>query len=154
MVIYDLQCNQSHNFEAWFKDQNAFEKQRRLGLVQCPICGISQVKKLPSACHIKGSAPVQPKPQTPPPQEGPATLQKPKTDNVDPIVFLKTVQKYVQDNFKNVGKGFTDQAIQMQKGEIPREPIHGTATKNDIERLDNEEVSYIPLPKLDERFKN
>lgn len=151
MVIYDLQCDQSHTFETWFKDQGAFEKQKRFGLVQCPVCGTSQVRKVPSACHIKTGTPVVQQSQTPALQKNPAPS---KPDPVDPVVLIKTVQKYVQNHFKNVGKEFAEKAIQMHNGEIPKEPIHGTATKNDIEQLDSEGVCYVPLPKLDERFEN
>lgn len=154
MVIYDLTCRLGHVFEAWFKDAQSFEKQKRAGLVQCAVCGTSDVKALPSGCHFGAKAGKE------------ATRVETREDppgtvagycgqtQVDPVVLLKTVQKFVRDHCKNVGKEFTKKAIQMKRGEVAAEPIYGTATEKDRDWLDEEGVSYLPLPKLPESLEN
>lgn len=166
MVIYDLICSGGHRFEGWFKDAAGFERQRRAGLVQCAFCGLSGVARVPSGCHTQGIE-TQPVPPRHPAQESPQNKQPvpnavaaqepaqsthPKT--ADPVLVLKTMQKYVKEKFKYVGNQFADEAIKMQEGEKPAESIYGSATKSDLNRLDEAGVSYLPLPKLPESFEN
>ena len=39
MIHYELRCSQDHEFDGWFKDSAAFERQAKRGLVECPHCG-------------------------------------------------------------------------------------------------------------------
>ena len=39
MIKYALGCAEGHEFESWFPDSAAYEKQRRRGLIACPECG-------------------------------------------------------------------------------------------------------------------
>ncbi|MGD8990243.1 MAG: DUF1178 family protein, partial [Desulfobacterales bacterium] len=38
MIAYDLQCIDGHAFEGWFEDCEAYESQKKKGLVACPLC--------------------------------------------------------------------------------------------------------------------
>ena len=38
MIVFDLKCSHNHVFEIWFKDSREFEKQKKKGLINCPIC--------------------------------------------------------------------------------------------------------------------
>ena len=39
MICYALACAQGHSFESWFQNSAAYDKQKKRGLVSCPICG-------------------------------------------------------------------------------------------------------------------
>ncbi|MBW1713335.1 MAG: DUF1178 family protein, partial [Deltaproteobacteria bacterium] len=39
MIAFDLSCAQGHLFEGWFDSAEAFEDQKKRGLVTCPLCG-------------------------------------------------------------------------------------------------------------------
>ena len=45
MIRYSLNCTDGHVFESWFQNSAAFDKQKKRGLVTCPICGSGKVEK-------------------------------------------------------------------------------------------------------------
>ena len=45
MIRFSLHCDAGHDFEAWFRGNDDFEKQRGQGLVSCPACGSAAVEK-------------------------------------------------------------------------------------------------------------
>jgi len=151
MVIYALKCHFGHGFEGWFKDSKAFEEQKKSGLVQCAVCGTDCVDIVPSGCHVGGKNKAVIKKVSSKPVE---TEKKFLSKESDPIVLLKSVHKFIKDNFKDVGKKFADKAIKIQNGEATAESIYGTANQHDRERLDEEGISYLPLPKLPESVEN
>ena len=64
MIKYALVCEQTHEFESWFPTSDAFEAQRRRGLVACPFCNSVKVDKqlmAPSVSRTKkNSLPANP----------------------------------------------------------------------------------------------
>ena len=54
MIIYDLKCKKNHKFEGWFKDNTAFEEQKKQNLITCPVCGESDAEVVPSSLDIMG----------------------------------------------------------------------------------------------------
>lgn len=152
MIIYDLQCQLGHRFEGWFPSADAFNEQQRAGLVSCAECGMTKIEKLPSGFKISKGLST--------PAALPAEIQKSEPGgqgqfvNVDPVVFAKAVQKYISENYRNVGHEFTDRAIRMHRGEEEKEPIYGMATQTDEARLDDEGIDFTIIPKLPEEFEN
>ena len=53
MIAYDLQCSLGHSFEGWFEDGQAYENQKKRGLVTCPVCNDTSVSRIPSTFAIK-----------------------------------------------------------------------------------------------------
>lgn len=156
-MIYDLICSQEHRFEAWFQNANAFEEQNEAGVVLCPHCGSGQIQRVPTGLHFKSTRPSPLAPVQQAPQQIPSAAHNSEftvANSADPVVIIKAVQKYIKENFKDVGAEFTQKAIQMNQGEIAHEPIYGTANQEDIELLEEKQVSILPLPKLPERFDN
>jgi hypothetical protein len=49
MKVLDLQCGQQHAFEGWFGSEEDFQSQLARSLVQCPMCGNSDITKKLSA---------------------------------------------------------------------------------------------------------
>src|SRR5712671_6769387 len=45
MIRYTLICNKRHEFESWFANSAAYDKQAKRGLVTCPMCGSAKVEK-------------------------------------------------------------------------------------------------------------
>ena len=52
MIHYQLRCNQGHEFDSWFKDSAGFERQAKLGLIECPSCGDVKVERALMAPHV------------------------------------------------------------------------------------------------------
>lgn len=159
MVIFELECAFKHRFEGWFKDAKSFGLQLKHGLVECPICGVQRVVRVPSGCHMglagatSGSSTNETNTEEKKLNSG-KTATPVNTAHVDPVIFLKALHHYVKTNCKNVGEKFADTAIKMHRNEIPAESISGTANKEQIQRLDEEGVSYVPVPRLPESVKN
>ena len=45
MIRYDLICDKGHEFDGWFRDSAAFDKQVKRHLVSCTHCGSDAVSK-------------------------------------------------------------------------------------------------------------
>lgn len=52
MKVLDLQCPHGHRFEGWFASADEFEAQLSRKLVECPVCGTTEVNRLPSAPRL------------------------------------------------------------------------------------------------------
>ena len=45
MKVLNLRCTHGHGFEGWFGSEDDFLAQTGQGLVECPLCGDSQVTR-------------------------------------------------------------------------------------------------------------
>ena len=145
MVVYDLLCGQNHKFEGWFPSFEGYQEQAAKGLVSCPTCGSAEVEKLPHACavHLKKEA-----------QTLPATKENMESPALTPAQvneMLIRLNHYVRENFEDVGPRFAEEARAIFDGRRGKKPIHGTATPQEREDLDDEGVPYaiLPKPRLD-----
>jgi hypothetical protein len=50
--VFDLLCANDHRFEGWFTSGADFEQQQLRGYIACPMCGDSQVVKVPAASYV------------------------------------------------------------------------------------------------------
>ena len=157
MIHYQLRCSQSHEFDGWFKDSAAFEKQARRGLVECPECGDSKVERalMAPAVPRKGRAnsPVA-EPTGPPPPGSPVAAPKATAGPMPAQVFamLQRMRAEVEKNCDYVGGQFADEARKIHRGESEKRGIYGEATSEQAEALaeDGIEVSQIPwVPRAD-----
>ncbi len=48
MIRYNLVCDQRHEFESWFANSAAYDKQAKRGLVSCPLCGARDRRRGPA----------------------------------------------------------------------------------------------------------
>ncbi len=142
MVVYNLVCKKDHRFEGWFPNYEDFQKQAERKLISCPVCGTTQVEKLPHACavHVKKEpAPALPEkrakavPVAPSPEEFKEALVR--------------VHHYITENFEDVGPRFAEEARQIYNGKAEQRPIHGTATREERAELSEEGIPHVVLPK-------
>ena len=114
MIKYKLKCksaycSEQNNFDGWFQNIEAFEKQKDLGLINCPICGSDNVVKpltTPSLKIIKNENSNQKKETNDLEQE---KLNKNilRNENLKNITtLLRTLKKEIQKNSTFVGKDF------------------------------------------------
>ena len=72
MIRYALVCEKGHDFESWFADSAAYDKQVKRKLIACPHCGSAKVEKAIMAPRLAGSrkreAPAEPRLPRPRPQ--------------------------------------------------------------------------------------
>ena len=145
MVVYDLVCKKKHKFEGWFPSFEGYQEQAAQGLISCPSCGSTAVEKLPHACavHVKKESP-----KAPPVKKNPTP---PALTPADVNEMLLRLNQFVRENFQDVGPRFAEEARAIFHGETEEKPIHGSATQEEREELDEEGIPYgiLPKPKLD-----
>jgi hypothetical protein len=169
MIRYTLVCNERHEFESWFTNSAAYDKQAKRGLVTCPLCGSSKVEKAlmtprlgradtPSN-HEAAPAPPRP-PQAGEGREGeaaPAATAKMPT----PVAMispqeqefrqkLRELRDHLVKNAENVGPRFPEEARKMHYGEAEHRSIYGVASPKDAKALHDEGIEFSPLPVLPE----
>ncbi len=133
MIAYDLQCPTGHRFEGWFEDSKAFEQQQREGLIACPVCGHTDVARLPSVFAIKGVKHAE----VSPPQ-----LRTPSEQEI----MARAIMHYVQNNFDNVGTDFAKEALKIHYGVTEPRNIRGVSSPQEEETLRQEGVTFFKVP--------
>ena len=62
MIRYALSCDHDHGFEAWFASSSDYDDQAARGLVECPFCGSTGVRKQVMAPAVAGTKKAAPAP--------------------------------------------------------------------------------------------
>ncbi len=133
MIVFDLQCENGHTFEGWFRDSSAYEDQLQKRLVACPVCNSTEVVKLPSAFAIKNQAAASRAPERPPAA-------------VDLERLGRHLAKFVEKNFDNVGTDFAKEALKIHYGVSEPRNIRGVSTPKEEETLRQEGIRFFKLP--------
>jgi hypothetical protein len=130
VIVYNLRCKNSHEFEGWFKDSTAFDVQAKSGKLACPICDTRTVKKAIMAPAVSGA------------RKSAVTDSEAKKMRQ----FMTGLRKYVQDNADYVGPKFAEEARKIHYGESEDRHIYGEATLEEARELVDEGVDVAPLP--------
>ena len=159
MIHYALVCEHGHDFESWFQDSSAFDKQAKRGMVTCPHCGTAKVEKAIMAPRLSASK-RRKTPAEAPAIAAPAPEKAQENANVAMIspqehefrAKLKELREHLTQNADNVGQKFPEEARKMHYGEIEHRSIYGEASPKDAKDLAEEGIEFHPLPILpDER---
>jgi len=156
MIRYSLVCDKGHDFESWFADSTAYDKQAKRKQVACPHCGSAKVDKAIMAPRLAGSKTGK-APAEAPPGEAPAAAPEPAAPA--PVAMLspqerelrsklKELRDHLTKNADNVGKKFPEQARKMHYGEVEHRSIYGEASPEDAKALAEEGIEFHPLPIL------
>jgi hypothetical protein len=159
MIRYALICRQGHEFESWFQDSGAYDKQAKRGLVSCPHCGSAKVEKAIMAPRLSATAKRRSKaveaPETAPeaaPASVPAPVAMISPQEQEIRAKLKEFRDHLTKNADNVGAKFPEEARKMHYGEIEHRSIYGVASPEEAKELSEEGIEFHPLPSLpDER---
>jgi len=135
VIIFDLQCRRHHRFEAWFKDSAAFEGQLKEQLITCPVCGGSDVERLPSSVSVINRSRSDGERKTPPRE-------------ISPRMALNMLHEFLEHNFDDVGDRFAREALRIHRGEEDRRNIRGITSKEEEETLREEGVQFLKVPVL------
>ncbi len=156
MIHYQLRCGQDHGFDGWFKDSATFENQAKCGLVECPVCGGTDVERalMAPAVARRESLPVPVESPQPPAAEPPPAEVKIAAGRMPAqmMAALQRIREEVEKRCDYVGPDFVDEARKMHRGEVEPRSIYGEATEDQAESLseDGIEVTRIPwVPRAD-----
>lgn len=151
MILYSLCCSKDHGFDAWFANSDAFDKQAKKGIVVCPICGDTKVRKAIMAPRIaKGASRKKSESSMPAATQSPAPAPGNHVMAPQMREMLSELRKQVEANCDYVGNDFAEEARKIHYGETEERGIYGEASDADAEALQEEgiEVGRIPwLPR-------
>jgi hypothetical protein len=155
VIRYNLVCDKRHEFESWFQDSAAYDKQAKRGLVSCPLCGSAKVEKAimaPRLARKDKSTPIMAPVEhaAPAPAAAPAPVAMISPQEKEFRAKLKELRDHLTSNADNVGKKFPEEARKMHYGEIEHRSIYGEATPQDAKELHEEGIEFHPLPVLPE----
>ena len=128
MIRYSLACVGEHEFEAWFSSSKTYDTQRKKKLVECPVCGSTDVKKQIMAPMVRSSDRVVPA-------------------EVAAAKVAAEIRQHISSTHDYVGEKFADEARAMYYGETEHRPVWGEVTPEVAKDLIDEGVPAMPLPK-------
>jgi hypothetical protein len=129
MIVYNLHCQDGHEFEGWFRDSAAYDAQEAGGKLVCPICETHKVEKAPMAPAVSGTKA----------QSAPDEMRKMRQ-------FVTGLRKHIEENADYVGPKFPEEARKIHYGEAEERHIYGEATLKEAKELVEEGVDMAPLP--------
>jgi hypothetical protein len=158
MIRYALVCEKKHEFESWFPDSAAFDRQNKRGLVACPACGSVKIDKALMTPRLAGSrkravvaearSPADATPVTVPAAEAPAPVAMMSPQERELRTKLRELRDHLVANAEHVGRQFPDEARKMHYGEIEHRSIYGEASAQEAKDLAEEGIEFHPLPIL------
>ena len=166
MIRYALVCAKGHEFESWFPNSSAYDKQVKRGLVTCPSCGSAKVEKAIMAPQLTSGTRhdvAEPAPvpasasgsavgDAPVPAGVPAPVAMMSPQEAEFRRKLKELRDHLTKNADYVGTKFPEEARKIHYGETDHRSIFGEATPQETKELHEEGIEIHPLPVLpDER---
>lgn len=137
LIVFDLICDEEHQFEGWFRHSDDYEAQVESGMLSCPICGSEHVTKILSPSRINiGNMEKQVKELL--------SLQQ------DARQLLTRINQYITTHFEDVGQEFADEARKIHYGESEERNIRGTASLDEAQELYEEGIDVFAIPSADD----
>ncbi len=133
MILYRLVCTDGHEFESWFRDSAAYDKQAKRGLLECPACGSHEVTKAIMAPAV-------------------STGRKRNRDagladtSARMAALAAKVRDHVESKFDYVGPRFADEARAIHDGTAEDRGIYGEASAAEAMALIDDGIAVAPLP--------
>jgi hypothetical protein len=142
MIRYALRCQKSHEFEAWFRSSDDYDRQSADGGIPCPVCGDQKIVKAPMAPSI-GRAGKD--------KAASGSGEKVQLAAVDPRQqslhqAMRELREKIIENADYVGDRFAEEARKIHYQETEPRGIYGEATREEAENLAEEGVEFAPLP--------
>lgn len=158
MIRYRLKCEKRHEFEAWFSNGAAFDRQSQRGQISCPRCGTTKVQKTVMAPSIvkgtkrkrvqKGRA------KEPAERAAAAPVQAEATHRLAAhgalAAAMRKLRSEIEAKSEYVGPRFSEEARKIHYEEAPARGIYGEATRDEVRSLSEEGIEFFPLPSLPE----
>ena len=138
MISYSLTCENAHKFDAWFGSADAYDAQQQRGIVTCPICDTTEVRKALMAPAVARSGSEKVALSIGHPQH--AQLQ----------AAMRAMREKVTSEADYVGDKFAEEARKIHFKDVEPRGIYGEATREEVAGLIEDGVDFMPLPALPE----
>lgn len=166
MIRFTLRCQHAHEFEAWFRNGDTYDRQAKRGEVRCPECGSVKVAKAIMAPAIArggrrapdAEAPAAASAPTAQPASGAAAPSAPAAPEPAEMHVagkmreaLAEMRRFIEKNAEYVGPRFADEARKMHNGDSDERSIYGEASDEEAEDLTDEGIEFGRIPWLKHR---
>ena len=131
MIKYNLICNCGKTFESWFASSIEFDSLCKKKLIKCIYCESLFVKKTVMAPSLT--------------RKSNKVLKKTRLEK-NMKKQLINFRKYIEKNFKNVGKKFTQEARSIHYDKKISQGIYGKATPKETSELLEEGIEVTTIP--------
>lgn len=157
MIRYRLQCKDGHEFEAWFRASDDYDRQVKRRDVTCPECGSTKVSKALMAPQIAPSRSRGRAERSVQVSERPSAREAHATMSEDArrmemqrqfLALMQQVRREVEQKAEYVGDRFAEEARKIHHEEAEARGIYGEATLEEARQLDEEGIEILPLPRL------
>lgn len=142
MIKYRLICDSEHEFDGWFPNSKEFTKQKKSGMIICPVCDSDDIDKAIMAPNVAKKNLKKIEKMRKETLETNQMMPASQAKNV-----LRKIGKYIQKNFENVGDKFYDEAIKADAGDRD-DKFYGTPTTEETNRLLEEGIDLFHVPKI------
>ena len=130
MIVFNLNCSDCvFSFEGWFENTKDFNKQIKKGLVTCPSCNSTQIKKGLMTPNVS--------------KKSNSKISKRNKSIASNVKKLKNI---IEKEFDYVGDKFTEEAKKIKYGEVKERAIYGEASIEQTKELMDEDIDVLPLP--------
>ena len=133
MIRYTLMCDKDHDFEGWFPGIEACDKQLSAGLVSCPDCNSTKIRKALMAPAVAT-------------KKQDSAMDKRQVAMAAQQAVMAKLREHVENNFEHVGDRFPEEARRIHYGETEKRDIYGEASVEEARELVEEGVEIAPLP--------
>jgi len=134
VIHFSLRCEGDHAFDAWFRNNDDFERQTGRRLVECPHCGSTSVAKALMAPSVSTGRK----------REQIALAMGEEQKRV--LTQLKELAEKVKREADDVGDRFAEEARRIHFGEAEARGIYGRATPDEARALIEDGVEFMPIP--------
>jgi hypothetical protein len=138
MIRFSLICERDHEFEAWFRNSDDFDTQKKRGFVTCPACNSAKVDKALMAPAVS-TAKRKEKIALAAGEQHKQMLQQ-----------FQELGRKLREGAENVGDKFAEEARKIHFGETEARGIYGEASPDEVKGLLEDGVEVMPLPPLPE----
>ena len=134
MIRFSLICDHDHEFEAWFRSNDDFDRQKKRGFVECPACGSHKVEKALMAPALSTG------------RKREKIALAMSQEQRQAMAQIKALSEKIRENAEHVGDRFAEEARKIHFGETEARGIYGEATPDEAKSLAEDGVGFMPLP--------
>ena len=140
MIKYKLKCkNCELTFDSWFASSLEYEKLKRKKLISCHVCDSIKVEKTLMAPKMLNRG-----------FKDKSIKEFKKFKNINKK--LKEYQKFIKNNFEDVGDKFAYEARSIHyNNKKNKKGIFGTASKEEIKELKDEGINTEIIPWVEDK---
>ena len=134
MIRFSLACDRDHVFEAWFRNNDDFDRQKKRGFVECPSCGSRDIDKALMAPAVSTG------------RKREKIALAMSEEQRQAMAQIKALSEKIRESAEHVGDRFAEEARKIHFGETEARGIYGEATPEEARSLAEDGVGFMPLP--------